>query len=105
MSNRRRDRSSLCSEPSLFTTTRSAAEYSERAENQHCYEGTHPEITRFRCVCLAERGGFEPPEPRGLIRAEFGPSLAHYSARKKASVLERICSPGIRLRLGSLRCL
>jgi hypothetical protein len=52
---------------------------------------------------LLERGGFEPPVPRGFMRAEFGPSLAHYSARKKASVLERICSPGIRLYFGSLR--
>jgi hypothetical protein len=52
---------------------------------------------------LAERGGFEPPVPRGLLWAEFGPSLADYSARQKASVLERICSPGIRLCFGSLR--
>jgi hypothetical protein len=27
--------------------------------------------------------------------------LAHYSARTKASMLERICSPGVRLRFGS----
>ena len=52
---------------------------------------------------LAERGGFEPPVPLGLTWAEFGPSLAHYSARIKASVLERICSPGVRLCFGSLR--
>ena len=52
---------------------------------------------------LAERGGFEPPVPRGFIWAEFGPRLAHYSARKKASVLKGICSPGIRLCFGSLR--
>ena len=30
-------------------------------------------------------------------------SLAHYSARQKASVPERICSPGIRLCSGCLR--
>jgi hypothetical protein len=46
---------------------------------------------------LAERGGFEPPVPRGLLWAEFGPSLARYSTRIKASVLERICSLGVRL--------
>ena len=42
----------------------------------------------------------------GAARASMGgirPSLAHYSARQKASVLERICSPGIRLCFGSLR--
>ena len=37
---------------------------------------------------LAERGGFEPPVPLALTWAELGPSLAHYSARIKASVLE-----------------
>jgi hypothetical protein len=42
---------------------------------------------------LAERGGFEPPVPRGLLWAEFDPNLARYSARPKASVLERICAP------------
>ena len=52
---------------------------------------------------LTERRRFEPPVPRGFIRAEFGPSLAHYSARMKASVLERICSPVVRLCFGSLR--
>ena len=52
--------------------------------------------------CLAERGRFEPPVPRRLLWAELGPNLAHYSARKKASVLERICSPGIRRFFGSL---
>jgi hypothetical protein len=52
---------------------------------------------------MAERGGFEPAVPRGLLRTEFGPSLARYSARQKASVLERICSPRIRLCFGSLR--
>jgi hypothetical protein len=30
---------------------------------------------------LAERGGFEPSVPRGLLWTEFGPSLAHYSVR------------------------
>ena len=30
-----------------------------------------------------ERGGFKPPVPRKSIRAEFGPSLAHYLARQK----------------------
>src|ERR1017187_988295 len=94
MSNRRRDRSSLCSEPSLFTTTRSAAEYSERAENQHCYEGTHPEITRFRCDCLGERSQFEPPRPFTDSPTKFCPSVAHYSARKGASVIERTCCLG-----------
>src|SRR6266481_6410905 len=54
-------------------------------------------------ICLAERGGFEPPAPRGLLWAEFSPSLAHYSARQKASVPERICSLEIRLCSGSLR--
>jgi len=47
---------------------------------------------------LAERGGFEPPVPRGFLWTELGAGLAHYSARQKASVLERICSPGIRQR-------
>jgi hypothetical protein len=52
---------------------------------------------------LAERVGFEPPVPLGLAWAEFGPSVAHYSAQIKASVLERICSPRVRLWFGSLR--
>jgi hypothetical protein len=52
---------------------------------------------------LPEQGGFEPPVPRGLLWAEFSASLAHYSARQKASVPERICSPGIRLCSGCLR--
>jgi hypothetical protein len=52
---------------------------------------------------LAERSGFEPSVPRGLIRAEFGPSLARHSVRIKAPVLERICSPRIRLCFGCLR--
>src|ERR1035437_4423108 len=43
--------------------------------------------------CLPERGRFEPPRPFRIRCAEFVPSLAHYSARKKASVLERTCSP------------
>jgi hypothetical protein len=47
---------------------------------------------------MAERGGFEPPVPRGFPWTELGADLAHYSARPKASVLERICSPGIRQR-------
>jgi hypothetical protein len=38
--------------------------------------------------CMVERGGFEPPVPLALTWAELGPSLAHYSARIKASVLE-----------------
>ena len=50
-----------------------------------------------------ERGGFELPVPRGALLTEFGASLAHSSARQKTSVLERICSPGIRLCFGSLR--
>jgi hypothetical protein len=49
---------------------------------------------------LAEREGFEPPVPQGLTWAEFGPGLAHYSARIEASVLERICSPRLRLFFG-----
>ena len=52
---------------------------------------------------MAERGGFEPPVPLAFIWAAFGPSLAHYSAPIKVSVLERICSPGVRLCFGSLR--
>ena len=52
---------------------------------------------------MAERDGFEPTVPRGLLWAEFGPSLAHYSARQNASVPERICSRGFRLCSGSLR--
>ena len=52
---------------------------------------------------MVERGGFEPPVPQGLLWTEFGPMLAYYSARQKASVLERICSSGIRLCFGSLR--
>ena len=46
---------------------------------------------------LAERWGFEPPRPFKFVERRFGPSLAGYSAPKKASVLERNCSPGIRL--------
>ena len=38
---------------------------------------------------LAEREGFEPSVSQGFLWAEFVPSLAHYSARRKASVLER----------------
>ena len=53
--------------------------------------------------CVAERGGFEPPRPFRIRGTEFGPSLAHYSPRIKASVLERISSPWIRLCFGSLR--
>jgi hypothetical protein len=52
--------------------------------------------------CLAERGRFEPPRLFGIRSAELGPSLAYYSAQKKASVLKRIGSPGIRLFFGSL---
>jgi hypothetical protein len=47
--------------------------------------------------CVAERGGFEPPEPRAILRAEFGPVFVDYLAQKKASKLERFCSPWIRL--------
>jgi hypothetical protein len=57
----------------------------------------------FRCDCLLERGGLEPPRPFRIREAEFNPSLAHYSARIKASMLERICSPWIRLFFGALR--
>ncbi len=39
---------------------------------------------------LAERGRFEPPRPLRIRWAEFNPSLAHYSARIRASMLERI---------------
>src|SRR5208337_4660445 len=35
---------------------------------------------------VAERGGFEPPVPRGLIWAKFSPSLAHYSAEKSIRI-------------------
>ena len=52
---------------------------------------------------LAERSGFELPVPLGFIWSEFGPSKAHYSARIKASMLERICSPVVRLYFGSFR--
>jgi len=45
---------------------------------------------------VAERGGFELPRPFRIEEEEFGPSLVHYSARIKASVLERICSKGDR---------
>jgi hypothetical protein len=73
-----------------------AAEYSERAENQHCYEGTHPEITRFRCDCLAERGRFEPPRPfptsRCKILREFGPVFRPQISNSAAE----ICSPMFR---------
>src|ERR1039457_3474974 len=96
MSNRRRDRSSLCSEPSLFTTTRSAAEYSERAENQHCYEGTHPEITRFRCDCLAERGGFEPAVSRETFAKENPRDYWRNFASRSVSILQRASSPSVR---------
>jgi hypothetical protein len=43
----------------------------------------------LRCDSLREREGFEPSVPQGFLWAEFVPSLAHYSARRKASVLER----------------
>src|ERR1019366_5638863 len=92
MSNRRRDRSSLCSEPSLFTTTRSAAEYSERAENQQCYEGTHPEITRFRCDCLAERGGFEPPVSREVFPKENLRDCLRNFLSRSADIVQRMSS-------------
>src|ERR1019366_7511499 len=52
---------------------------------------------------LVQRGGFELPRPFRILWAEFGPSLVHDSARIKASVLARICSPGIRPDFGSLR--
>ena len=39
---------------------------------------------------MVAQGGFKPPVPRGLPRAEFGPSLARYSVRQEASVLERV---------------
>ena len=42
-----------------------------------------------------ERGGFEPPVPRGLLWAGIRPEVAYYSARQKASVPERNCSPVI----------
>ena len=51
-------------------------------------------------------GGGVDSNPRcreGSLWAQFGPSLAHYSARRNASVLERICSPGNRLCFGPLR--
>ena len=50
-----------------------------------------------------ERGGFEPPVPRGFLWAEFGPCLGHYLARPKASAPKRVCSPRIRLCFSSLR--
>jgi hypothetical protein len=53
--------------------------------------------------CMAERGRFEPPGPRTLLLAEFNASLAHYLAGIKASLLERIYSPGIRHCFCSLR--
>ena len=43
---------------------------------------------------LAERGGFEPPVPRGLLWARIRPEFGEYSARQKAYALERICSSG-----------
>jgi len=64
------------------------------------------EIRRIGCRTRALRFASSAQAPRhagALLWAEFGPSLAHDSARKKASVLERICSPGIRLCFGSLR--
>ena len=68
--------------------------------------GLFPHVNRINpgdLDSLAERGGFEPPVPRGLLWAEFGPCLAHHSARPKASAPERICSPGIRLCFSSFR--
>jgi hypothetical protein len=52
---------------------------------------------------LAERGGFELTVPQVLSNVEFSAKSAHYSAGTKAPVLERICSPGVRLSLLSLR--
>jgi hypothetical protein len=52
---------------------------------------------------MAERGGFEPPVPLRLTWAEFDPSSGHYYVQIRASVLERICSPGVRPYFGSLR--
>ena len=52
---------------------------------------------------MVERGGFEPPVPLRLTWAEFGPSSGHHCAQIRASVLERICSPGVRPCFGSLR--
>jgi hypothetical protein len=61
------------------------------------------EVNPQRRDSVAERGGFEPSVPLELALAEFGPRLAHCSARITASVLERICSPGVRLCLGFLQ--
>src|ERR1700674_5384667 len=58
---------------------------------------------------MVEGGGFEPPRPFGIRRAEFGASLAHHSARKKclgAAEIFRLDSAllPISLFFGSLCC-
>lgn len=78
-----------------------------------CSQSGNQQVSRARGVCgellvspesaIRHTQGFELPVPRGLIRAQFDPSLAHYSVRIKASVLERLCSLRIRLFSGSLR--
>ena len=44
---------------------------------------------------MVERGGFEPPVPLRLTWPEFGPSSGTIMRKIRASVLERICSPGV----------
>jgi hypothetical protein len=62
--------------------------------------------TLGRVGLAAGAGWIRTPMPQALLWAELRPGLAHYSAPQKAPVLERICSPGIRLWFalsGSLR--
>jgi hypothetical protein len=88
--------------------------FSERraALRVHALKGNRAHTCEFRSILrdvrklwdwMVEGSGFEPPVPRGLLWAKFSASLAHYSARQKASVPERICLPGIRLCSGCLR--
>ena len=43
--------------------------------------------------CVAERGGFEPAVPRGLLWAEIRPEFGALFGPTKATVPDRICSP------------
>ena len=56
------------------------------------FSNDSPEVST-RKDWSVERGGFELPRPFSIRWAGIRPSLARYSARQKASVLERICSP------------
>src|ERR1019366_3716241 len=53
------------------------------------------------CACLLEREGFEPSVPRDFSLAEKPPELAVFWRANSLARLQRMCSPWIRLVLGS----